>query len=163
MRGVGVVLGISAAVLYSLKAIFVKLAYLPGEGLAEQVPPITLMMLRLGFSFPSLSGYPVLGVEHGGSQTDRTSTYAVWPCWQGCWLTISAHGSIFRGCNISRRSSSGLLLFTYPAFVILFGALFFGGRLTAFGAWPLMAVAYSGFGRGFYRGRHHRKLEPFAG
>jgi len=45
MVWVGVVLGILAAVLYSLKAVFVKLAYLPGDGMAEQVPPITLMML----------------------------------------------------------------------------------------------------------------------
>ena len=49
---VGVVLGITAAVLYSLKAVFVKLAYLPNAGVSEQLPPITLMMLRLGFSFP---------------------------------------------------------------------------------------------------------------
>ena len=49
---IGVVLGIVAAILYSLKAIFVKLAYLPSEGVSEQLPPITLMMLRLGFSFP---------------------------------------------------------------------------------------------------------------
>jgi len=40
----GVILGLVAAILYSLKAVFVKLAYLPTEGLAEQVPPITLMI-----------------------------------------------------------------------------------------------------------------------
>jgi len=49
---VGAILGLTAAVLYSLKAVFVKLAYLPSGGAIEQVPPITLMMLRLGFSFP---------------------------------------------------------------------------------------------------------------
>jgi len=36
-----------------------------------------------------------------------------------------------------------LLLFTYPAFVILFGALFFGGTITRFGL-ASMALAYGG-------------------
>ena len=49
---VGASLGLIAAILYSLKAVFVKMAYLPSGGEVEQVPPITLMMLRMGFSFP---------------------------------------------------------------------------------------------------------------
>jgi len=36
---IGVVLGLVAAILYSLKAVFVKLAYLPSGGVTEQIPP----------------------------------------------------------------------------------------------------------------------------
>ncbi len=138
---VGVVLGIIAAVLYSLKAVFVKLAYLPGEGMAEQVPPITLMMLRLGFSFPVYLAI-LFWVWRKAAQkpTPRqcglamlAGVLAYYVC---TWLD-------FTGLQYITAQLERLLLFTYPAFVILFGALFFGGRLTT---WGLAAVglAYGG-------------------
>ena len=137
----GVVLGIVAAVLYSLKAIFVKLAYLPGEGMAEQIPPITLMMLRLGFSFPVYLAILIWVWRKA----------AVKPTLRQCGLAMSA-GVLayyictfldFSGLQYITAQLERLLLFTYPAFVILFGALFFGGRLTAWGV-ASVAVAYSG-------------------
>lgn len=138
---VGVLLGLVAAVLYSLKAVFVKLAYLPSDGLTEQVPPITLMMLRLGFSFPV---YLVI-------------LFWVWrkaavkPSLRQCGLAMLA-GVLayyvctlldFTGLQYITAQLERLLLFTYPAFVILLGALFFGGRLTMWGG-ASVALAYSG-------------------
>ena len=38
--GVGIILGTVAAILYSLKAIFVKLAYQPADGI-DQCPPMS--------------------------------------------------------------------------------------------------------------------------
>ena len=49
----GIVLGATGAALYSLKAVLVKLAYLPVDGLAaNELPVITLIMLRMGFACP---------------------------------------------------------------------------------------------------------------
>ena len=138
---VGVVLGITAAILYSLKAVFVKLAYLPSEGVPEQLPPITLMMLRLGFSFPV---YLVILVWVWRKA-------AVKPTAGQCGLAMGAGVMAYYGCTWLDFSGlqyitaqlERLLLFTYPAFVILFGALFFGGRLTTWGL-AAVALAYSG-------------------
>ena len=138
---VGVVLGITAAILYSLKAVFVKLAYLPSEGVSEQLPPITLMMLRLGFSFPV---YLVILVWVWRKA-------AVKPTVGQCGLAMLAGVMAYYGCTWLDFSGlqyitaqlERLLLFTYPAFVILFGALFFGGRLTTWGL-AAVALAYSG-------------------
>ena len=138
---VGVVLGITAAILYSLKAVFVKLAYLPSEGVPEQLPPITLMMLRLGFSFPV---YLVILVWVWRKA-------AVKPTVGQCGLAMLAGVMAYYGCTWLDFSGlqyitaqlERLLLFTYPAFVILFGALFFGGRLTTWGL-AAVALAYSG-------------------
>lgn len=136
-----VVLGVLAAVLYSLKAVFVKLAYLPSEGVTEQLPPITLMMLRLGFSFPV---YLVILVWVWRKA-------AVKPTLRQCGLAMLA-GVLayyvctwldFTGLKFITAQLERLLLFTYPAFVILFGALFFGGRLTVWGV-AAVALAYSG-------------------
>ena len=138
---VGVVLGITAAILYSLKAVFVKLAYLPSEGVPEQLPPITLMMLRLGFSFPV---YLVILVWVWRKAVVK-------PTLRQCGLAMLAGVMAYYGCTWLDFSGlqyitaqlERLLLFTYPAFVILFGALFFGGRLTTWGL-AAVALAYSG-------------------
>ena len=138
---VGVVLGITAAILYSLKAVFVKLAYLPSEGVPEQLPPITLMMLRLGFSFPV---YLVIlvwvwrkaAVKPTAGQCGLAMVAGVMAYYGCTWLDFS-------GLQYITAQLERLLLFTYPAFVILFGALFFGGRLTTWGL-AAVALAYSG-------------------
>ena len=137
----GVVLGIVAAVLYSLKAVFVKLAYLPAEGAAEQVPPITLMMLRLGFSFPVYLGilfwvWRKAAVKPTGRQCGLAMLAGVLAYYVCTWLDFS-------GLQYITAQLERLLLFTYPAFVILFGAMFFGGRLTVWGI-AAVALAYSG-------------------
>lgn len=138
---VGVVLGVVAAVLYSLKAIFVKLAYLPTDGAVEQVPPITLMMLRLGFSFPIYLAilFWVWGrteVKPSGRQIFLAMLAGVLAYYVCTWLDFS-------GLQYITAQLERLLLFTYPAFVILFGALFFGGRLTVWGL-ASVALAYAG-------------------
>ena len=149
MVWVGVVLGILAAVLYSLKAVFVKLAYLPGDGMAEQVPPITLMMLRLGFSFPI---YLVIlfwvwrkaAVKPNMRQCGLAMLAGMMAYYVCTWLD-------FTGLQYITAQLERLLLFTYPAFVILFGALFFGGRLTIWGM-AAVALAYGGLGIVFIGG-----------
>lgn len=138
---VGIVLGTIAAVLYSLKAVFVKLAYLPVDGVTEQVPPITLMMLRLGFSFPVYLAilwwvWRRTAQKPGGRQIGLAMLAGVL-AYYVCTLLD------FTGLQYITAQLERLLLFTYPAFVILFGALFFGGRLTWSGI-AAVILAYSG-------------------
>ena len=138
---IGVCLGLVAATLYSLKAIFVKLAYLPSGGVAEQVPPITLMMLRLGFSFPV---YLIILVwvwrrtdnKPKPKQIGMAMMIGVMAYYVCTWLD-------FTGLQYITAQLERLLLFTYPAFVILLGAIFFGGRLTKWGI-ASVALAYGG-------------------
>ena len=138
---IGVVLGTIAAVLFSLKAVFVKLAYLPGEGMAEQVPPITLMMLRLGFSFPVYLAilfwvWRKAAMKPSLRQCGLAMLAGVMGYYGCAWLD-------FTGLQYITAQLERLLLFTYPAFVILFGVLFFGGKLTAWGV-AAVVLAYGG-------------------
>ncbi len=137
----GVILGLVAAILYSLKAVFVKLAYLPTEGMAEQVPPITLMMLRLGFSFPV---YLAILIWVWGRAETKPSMRQIWLA-MGTGVIAYYLCTLldFTGLQYITAQLERLLLFTYPAFVILFGALFFGGTLTRWGI-AAVALAYAG-------------------
>jgi len=138
---VGVTLGLVAAVLYSLKAVFVKLAYLPSGGVTEQVPPITLMMLRLGFSFPV---YLVILIWVWRRTEKKPSARQI-----GMAMIIGVMAYYFctlldfTGLQYITAQLERLLLFTYPAFVIVLGALFFGGRLTKWGI-ASVVLAYGG-------------------
>ena len=138
---IGVTLGLIAAVLYSLKAVFVKLAYLPSGGVTEQVPPITLMMLRLGFSFPVYLAILVWVWRRAeqkptGRQIVMAMMIGVMAYYFCTWLD-------FTGLQYITAQLERLLLFTYPAFVILLGAIFFGGELTKWGV-ASVALAYGG-------------------
>lgn len=137
----GVFLGLIAAILYSLKAVFVKLAYLPTEGMAEQVPPITLMMLRLGFSFPVYLVILVWAWRH--AETKPHATQILLAMGTGIIAYYFCTWLDFTGLQYITAQLERLLLFTYPAFVILFGALFFGGTLTRWGV-AAVVLAYAG-------------------
>lgn len=137
----GVILGLIAAVLYSLKAVFVKLAYLPTDGMAEQVPPITLMMLRLGFSFPVY--LMILVWAWRRAETKPKAKQILLAMGTGIIAYYLCTLLDFTGLQYITAQLERLLLFTYPAFVILFGALFFGGSLTRWGI-ASVVLAYAG-------------------
>lgn len=136
-----VLLGLVAAVLYSLKAVFVKLAYLPTDGMVEQVPPITLMMLRLGFSFPVY--LLILFWVWRGAEAKPCGKQILLAMGTGIVAYYLCALLDFTGLQFITAQLERLLLFTYPAFVILFGALFFGGKLTRWGV-AAVVLAYAG-------------------
>ncbi len=51
LDGVGIVLGITGAVLFSMKAVLVKMVY----EVVPDLPTVTLMMLRMACRSPSMS------------------------------------------------------------------------------------------------------------
>ena len=116
----GLWLAIFAAFGFSLKAIFVKLAYhWPNEA-------ITLVTLRMAFSLPF---FIVVGWRQSRNAPPLTRRQ---------WLTVGALGLLgYYGASILdflglRYISAGLerlILYSYPTITLIIGAVFFGERI----------------------------------
>lgn len=142
----GYIFAALGTVLFSMKAIFIKLAYMPGAGLAAgDLEPITLMVLRMGFALPI---YIIIGVIIARRKRARgealprfkmvASVMAI-----GCLGYYICAFLDFTGLQYITAQLERLLLFTYPGFVVILGALFFGAKLRV-SALACIALAYSG-------------------
>lgn len=140
----GYVFAALGAMLYSMKAIFVKLAYLPSGGLgANDLDAITLMALRMGFSLPVYVGILIYSLRRaGGNVPLKYVAQAALMGFLGYHLCTYLD---FAGLKLITAQLERLILFTYPAFVVIFGALFFGGKITKAGM-AAIVLAYSGLG-----------------
>lgn len=117
----GYALGAAGAILFSAKGIIIKLAY--GEGIDAE----TLLALRMLLSLPF---YLVIGFlairgkrERGEELPSRALVLqAAGVGVLGYWFSsyVDFLGLIYISASFER-----LILFTYPLFVVLFGALFF--------------------------------------
>jgi drug/metabolite transporter (DMT)-like permease len=147
----GYLLAAFGAVLFSMKAIFIKLAY--GAGGTPVIDAITLLALRMAFSLPI---YLLVGVfawreraRDGRSlPTGRQFIAAVLV---GVLGYYGASYLDFEGLVYLTAQFERLILFTYPFFVMLLGALFFGGRITGWGVGALL-LAYAGISVIFFEG-----------
>lgn len=134
---VGYAFAIIGAVLFSTKAVAVKLVY--AQGLDAE----TLLALRMGVSLPV---YLAMGaatfirdrrsIPLEGPLLVRAALIGI----LGYWL---ASYTDFLGLQSISATFGRLILFTYPLFVVLLGAAFFGGRLT-WRAVAAFAVSYAG-------------------
>lgn len=122
---IGYVFAAAGAVLFSTKAIFVKLAY------AEAVDAETLLALRMGLSLPFYLFIGYLAVA------DRQKRGVALPSYRyllrasiigliGYWV---ASYTDFIGLQYISAQFERLILFTYPLFVVIMGALLFGYRV----------------------------------
>lgn len=118
---IGYLLAATGAILFSMKAIIVKLAY------ALSVDPETLLALRMGFSLPFYLVIGLLGLRGMRHQpaalpslitTLRVSLIGM----LGMWV---ASYTDFLGLQYISAQFERLILLTYPLFVVLFGAMFF--------------------------------------
>ena len=144
----GYVFALLGTVFFSMKSIFVKLIYQPVDGMAlNGVEAITIMAMRLGFSAPfyvaiflwalrsrKAKGLPPLK-KHDMALAAITGVLGYYMC---AWLDIE-------GIKYITAQLERLLLFTYPIFVFIFGAVFFGKPLTK-GTVLAVFVAYAGIG-----------------
>jgi drug/metabolite transporter (DMT)-like permease len=113
----------AGAVLFSTKAIIVKLAY--GIGL----DPETLLALRMGFSLPFYFGIGAMALMDRRRRElpmpgPRQWLRAVLIGLLGYWF---ASYSDFLGLEYTSAQFERLILFTYPLFVVLLGAAFSRG------------------------------------
>ncbi len=147
----GYILAAVGSILFSTKAIFIKLAYGPGG--TPDVDAVTLLALRMAFALPV---YVFVGVF----AWRRYAKSGKPPPGMGSLSLAFAIGILgyylasyldFEGLVYLTAQFERLLLFTYPFFVMLLGAMFFGGRVTV---WSVVALifAYLGIGVIFFEG-----------
>lgn len=146
----GYVFAALGAMLFSMKAILVKVAYLPTGGLnANDLDAITLMALRMGFALPVYIGILIFSLRKDGADIDLKHIL------QAALLGVMGYYFCtfldFTGLKYITAQLERLLLFTYPVFVVILGALFFGGRITK-GGIAAIILAYSGLGVVFLGG-----------
>lgn len=140
---VGYALAGVGATLFSMKAIIIKLAY--GTGAAPAVDAITLLSLRMAFALPVYFG---IGVW---SWRDRKRDGRVLPDFRqmamvgliGILGYYIASYADFVALGFITAQFERLILFTYPIFVMVLGALFFGGRITRWGV-AALCLSYAG-------------------
>lgn len=136
----GYALAIAGAALFSTKGIFIKLAYTTGIG-AE-----TVLALRMIVAVPVYLGILVWLLARRKTGRGRLHVRAI----VGAALTgilgyYVASLLDFTGLEFISAQYERLVLFTYPFFSVVLGALFFGDRFT----WrilPGLVVSYCGLG-----------------
>ncbi|QDQ28168.1 DMT family transporter [Chitinimonas arctica] len=135
----GRILALLAAACFSMKAIFVKLAYA-----AAPVDPISLLALRMGISLPA---FIWLAWWAGGPPLPR-----------GDWLGMAGLGLMgyylsslfdFLGLQYISAGLERLILFTYPTLVLLMEALV-RRKLPNPRVWAAMALCYLGLLAAFW-------------
>ena len=129
--GWGYLFGALGAVLFSMKAIFVKLAYQPVDGMAtNQVDAITLMALRLSFSMPVYLAIFIF-VMRRRKRDGTPAPKRIHLFLSGLLGVLGYYVCAFldiEGLKYVTAQLERLLLFTYPVFVLLMSVLFLGYR-----------------------------------
>ncbi len=136
-RSLGILLALLAALGFSMKAIFVKLAYPYG------VDAITLLALRMGMALPVFLWFGLRrqasAVRLGGADWLRLAVL-------GCLGYYGASILDFWGLAYISAGLERLILFTYPTLTLLIGVLFQGKSFTRR---QLLAVTLCYVGIGF--------------
>lgn len=138
-NALGATLALLAALGFSLKAIFVKLAYPHG------VDAITLLALRMGFSLPVFL-WVGLARQRAGSALSRGDWGRL--IILGCLGYYGASILDFWGLEYISAGLERLILFTYPTLTILIGVLF-QGKSFSWREAVAIALCYSGIGFAF--------------
>lgn len=134
----GYAFAIGGAMLFSTKAILIKLAY------AQGAPTETLLALRMLVALPVYLAIMAMLLRRDRSLRAKLTPARVMPAMAVGILGYYVSSYLdFAALNFITAQYGRLVLFTYPFFVVLFGALFFGDRFD----WrivPGMLVAYGG-------------------
>ncbi|QCU89311.1 DMT family transporter [Thiomicrorhabdus sediminis] len=139
---IGFILAIVGTALFSVKSIFIKLAY--AEGLNSDA----VLMMRMAIAFP-IYLFILLWLQNNRSQQVSPPK----------WLLITFLGFIgyylsswldFKGLEYISAQLERLTLFTYPLMVALLGALFFDNPLTRKVIIALI-ISYAGLWLVFYQ------------
>lgn len=135
----GLLLALLAAFGFSLKAIFIKLAYPYG------VNAITLLALRMGFALPVFLWVGLAEHKAGAalSRQDWGKLLAL-----GCLGYYGASILDFWGLEYISAGLERLILFTYPTLTILIGVLFQGKPFTRREGIAIV-LCYTGIGFAF--------------
>jgi drug/metabolite transporter (DMT)-like permease len=118
----GYVFAAVGALLFSTKAVAIKLAY------QEAIDAETLLALRMAMSVPFYAAIAALAIRDRKHRREALPSLALviksaLVGALGYWVASYAD---FLGLEYISASFERLILFTYPFFVVVFGALFFG-------------------------------------
>lgn len=150
---IGAAFVLVAAIAFSAKAIFVKLAYDDPTVLKTAVDPITLLMLRMGFSLPFFAliawwasrGRPALSAREWGATVLL-----------GLMGYYAASLFDFWGLQYISAGLERLILFLNPTMVVLISAVAYGYRIGKRDVFAL-AVSYVGIAAVFI---HDLQINP---
>lgn len=137
----GALLALLAALGFSLKAIFVKLAYAHGVGAA------TLLALRLLFALPV---FLVVGVRASQGQEKLDGRQKALLIVVGLLGYYAASILDFLGLRYISAGLERLILFSYPTLTVLLGVLFQGKKITGREG-AAMLLCYAGIALAFAR------------
>ncbi len=121
-KGWGILFGILGVVLFSTKAILVKLAY------GYEVDTLELLLFRMLFSFPFYLIILFLTKEKGIVQPQKRDF--LWVLLFGFLGYYLASYFDFLGLNYIKAGLERIILFVYPTIVVLLGFLFFKRSIT---------------------------------
>ncbi len=142
---VGVALALGGVALFSSKSILIKLAYRHG------VDATTLMSLRMGFALPFYAAFAAFALWRQ-KWPDRPTTRHLPPpdrttllksALVGCLGYYLASFLDLSGLQYISAQFERLILFTYPVFVLVLGALFYRQPLTRTALFSLI-LCYAG-------------------
>ena len=136
----GIALAVLAALGFSFKAIFVKLAYI-----AAPVDAVTLLSLRMTFSLPV---FLWVGFAAHRSAPPLTASDGAALLSLGLLGYYGASILDFVGLQYISAALERLILFTYPTLTVLISVLFLGYRLTQREVAALL-LSYAGIGLAF--------------
>ncbi|MEN1784692.1 MAG: DMT family transporter [Bacteroidota bacterium] len=131
----GILFGVLGVVLFSTKAIWVKLAY------QYDIDTLTLLLFRMLFSLPCYIF--LLWLHRKKPQKKVTFNDAIWILIFGCLGYYLSSYFDFLGLNYIKAGLERIILFSYPTLVVLFGYLFFKERLQKMQA-VAIAMTYVG-------------------
>ena len=135
-RAVGVAMAITGVVCFSLRALFIKLAY------GYVVDPITLLALRMAFSLPFfLAAVAWVGRDSTRTPIGRRDAWAI--VLLGFVGYYFASFADFLGLQYISAGLGRLILFVYPTLVVLLSMAFLNKRPTAREVVAL-GITYSG-------------------
>ncbi len=139
----GFVITITGAILFSTKAIFVKLAFA-----ATHTDAVTLLALRMLFSLPFylVAARIAYTKENKSTITTKHWVYILILGFLGYYLSSLFD---FIGLQFISAGLERLILFLYPTFAVLINTLFFKNRLSSVQITALI-LTYIGIGLAYY-------------
>lgn len=131
---VGLAIAVSAAILFSTKAIVAKLIY------RYQVDAVTLIAFRMMFSLPIFAGVAIWQSQRGGRLSWRDRGRLVVLGLVGYYLSSFLD---FLGLQYISAGLERLILFLTPSFVLLISAVFLHRKVSRV-EWTALCVCYLG-------------------
>lgn len=136
----GVILVLAAAIAFSAKAIFVKLAYDDPTVLKSAVDPITLLMLRMAFALPFFAAIAWWSARGQPALSERDWRAVVVLGLMGYYLASLFD---FWGLQYISAALERLILFLNPTLVVLISAVVLSYRIRKRDVFAL-AMSYAG-------------------